>query len=94
MSHTAHQIENFREFAKAHLQNHNSELSTRYQNRNLASSDLRLDAYPEHQRIFQNELEDKIEELLTEDNQYLRPALNDMKERFIEKLKPDVHFRM
>lgn len=88
MSNSAQQIEIFREFAKKQLQTHTSELSTHYQNRELASNDLKQQAYQERQKIFQKELDDKVEELLTESNQFLRPALNDIKDKFIEKLQP------
>lgn len=87
MSNTAQQIEIYRHFAENELKNHAQELNTRYQNRELASNDLKLQALSEHQQIFQKELEDKIEEIITEENQYLKPALNDMKERFIEKMR-------
>lgn len=89
MSNTARQIEIFREFAEKELKNHNVELETHYQGRELASNDLKQQAYTGHKKIFEKQLADKIEELLTEDNQFLRPALNELKERFVEKLKPD-----
>ncbi|GAC1590115.1 MAG: hypothetical protein NVS3B8_03890 [Chitinophagaceae bacterium] len=90
MADSAQQIETFRDFAKEKFQNHSLELDTRYQNRELASDDLKQQAYQEHQKIFEKELADKIGELLTEDNQFLRPALIELKESFVEKLKPDM----
>ena len=90
MSNTAQQIETFRDFAEKELKNHAGELETRYQNRELASNNLLQEGYQEHQKIFEKELADKIEKLLTEDNQFLRPALIELKERFVEKLKADV----
>lgn len=90
MSTTADEIEVFRDYAKKKLENHKGELDTRYQNRELASIDLKEQAYKEHEQIFQRELSDKIEEIITKDNQFLRPALNDLKERFIEKLKSGI----
>lgn len=87
MSNIAQQIEIFRHFAENELKNHTAELNTRYQNHELASNDLKQQALSEHQQLFQKELEDKIEELLTVENQFLRPALSDMKERFMEKLR-------
>lgn len=44
MSDTAQQIERFRDFAKDRLQNHISELETRYQNRDHGSPDLKTQA--------------------------------------------------
>lgn len=91
MTDNAQQIETFRDFAKEKFQNHSFELDTRYQNRELASDDLKQQAYKEHKKIFQEELSEKIEELLNESNQFLRPALNHIKDKLIEKLTPDVH---
>ncbi len=88
MSNTAQQIEIFRDFAEKKLNDHTLELETHYQNRELASNDLKQQAYKEHRQLFEKELADKMEELLTNDNQFLRPALTELKERFIEKLKP------
>ena len=90
MSNTAQQIETFRDFAEKELNNHTGELETRYQNRELASNNLLQEAYKAHRKIFEKELADKIEELLTEENQFLRPALLELKERFVGKLKTDV----
>ena len=87
MSHTAQQIEIFRHFAEDELKNHTEELNTRYQNRELASNDLKQQSLKEHQQIFKKEMEEKIDELLTDENQYLRPALSGMTERFLEKLR-------
>ena len=87
MSNAAQQIEIFRHFAENELTNHTEELNTRYQNRELASNDLKQQSLKEHQQIFRKEIEEKIEELLTGENQYLRPALSDLKERFLEKLR-------
>lgn len=90
MSNTAQQIEIFREFAKKELRNHAFELETHYQNRELASNDLKEQAYKEHRQLLEKQLADKIEGLLTENNQFLRPALIELKERFVAKLKPGV----
>ncbi len=87
MSNPATQIEVFRDFAKNELKNHKHALETQYQNRELASNDLVKEGYSKHHQIFEKELTDKMEELLAKDNQFLRPALMDMKERFLEKLK-------
>jgi hypothetical protein len=81
----AREIENFRSFADTRLQNHISELETRYQNREPAS-DLKRQAYKEHQQIYQKELSGNMEELLTEKNQFIKPELSQLKDTFIAKL--------
>ncbi len=88
MNNPAQQIEIFRHYAEEELKNHTQELQTRYQNRELASEDLKQEAFEKHREIYNKELSDKIGELLTENNQFLKPALNDLKETFVEKLKP------
>ena len=86
MSDTAQQIERFRDFAKDRLQNHISELETRYQNRDLGSPDLKTQAYREHRQIFQKEMSDKMEELIKPGNEFLKPALGELRDRFLDKL--------
>ncbi len=87
MNNPAQQIEIFRHYAEEELKNHTQELQTHYQNRQLASEDLKQEALEKHREIYNKELLDKIGELITENNQFLRPALNDLKEKFAEKLK-------
>jgi hypothetical protein len=84
----AREIENFRIFADIRLQNHISELETRYQNRE-PEPDLKRQAYREHQQIYQKELSDKMEELLTEKNQFLKPELSQLRDTFVAKLNID-----
>lgn len=88
MNNPAEQIESFRQFAEEELKNHIQELQNHYQNRSLSSEELKQQAYAEHEEIYGKELSDKIDELITEDNQFLKPALKDLKEKFVEKLKP------
>ncbi len=88
MSNTAQQIETFRDYAEKQLKEHALEVETHYQNRELASNDLKHQAYKEHRQLFEKELANKMEELLIPNQQFLRPALTELKERFIEKLKP------
>ena len=90
MSNPAIQIEVFRDFAKSELKNHKCELETRSQNRELASDDLMQEAYSEHRQIFGKELTEKMEELITEDNRFLRPSLEEIKEKYVDKLKPSL----
>jgi polyhydroxyalkanoate synthesis regulator phasin len=82
------EIEHFTSFADTRLQNHTRELETRYQNREPVS-DLKRQAYKEHQQIYQKELSDKMEELLTEKNQFLKPELSQLKDTFVAKLDID-----
>ncbi|MEP7231592.1 MAG: hypothetical protein ABI691_15125 [Ginsengibacter sp.] len=88
MNSPAEQIESFRQFAEDELNNHIQELQTNYQNRGLASEELKQQAYAEHEEIYNKELSDKIDELITDSNQFLKPALKDLKDKFVEKLKP------
>jgi hypothetical protein len=82
------EIENFTSFAGTRLQNHIRELETRYQNRE-PEPDLKREGYREHQQIYQKELSDKMEELLTEKNQFLRPELSALRDTFLAKLDID-----
>lgn len=88
MNNPAEQIESFRQFAEEELENHIQELQTNYQNRGLASEELKQQAYAEHEEIYKKELSDKIDELVTDGNQFLKPVLKDTKDKFVEKLKP------
>lgn len=62
-------------------------MQTHYQNRQLASEDLKQEALEKYMEIYNKELLDKISELITENNQFLSPALNGLKEKFAGKLK-------
>ncbi|MDQ6761254.1 MAG: hypothetical protein M3015_01350 [Bacteroidota bacterium] len=90
MSNPAKQIEVFRDFAKNELENHLLELNTKYQNRKPAFDDLTKEAYSEHRQVLENELSEKIKELITEDNRFLRPSLEEIKEKYVDKLKPSL----
>ena len=90
MSNPAIQIEVFRDFAKNELKNHKCELETRSQNRELASDDLMQEAYSKHRQVLENELSEKMEELISEDNRFLRPALEEIREKYVGKLKPSL----
>jgi hypothetical protein len=54
-------------------------LQTNYQNRGPASEGLKQQAYAEHEEISRRKLSDKIDELITDGNQSLKSALNDIK---------------
>ena len=87
MNNPADQIESFRQFAKEDLKNHIQKLQSHYQNRGLASVELTQQAYREQEEIYRKELSDKIDELTAESYQFLKPALRDIKDKFVEKLK-------
>ncbi len=87
MANPSEQIESFRQFAEDELNNHIQELQTNYQNRGLASEELKQQAYAEHEKIYSKELSDKMDEFVTDGNQSLNPALTDIKDKFIEKIK-------
>lgn len=87
MNNPANQIEDFRAFAKNELKNHLHELNTKYQNQEPASIDLIQESYSKHYEIFKKELSEKMEEIITEDNRFLRPALEEIKEKYVGKLK-------
>lgn len=80
------QLQEFAEFAKSKFINHCEELQTTYQNRKVHPHDLQQ-AYLNHQQILEMELQDKIDELLTKENAYLGPSLNNIKDDYIDKLK-------
>lgn len=80
-------IKSFRQFAEDRLRNHFYELNTRYQNERLASDQLKLDAYHEHQKIFSDELDEKITDLLSEkDNAWLKGELENIKRDYLNQL--------
>jgi hypothetical protein len=92
MSDAAQQIEIFRDFAKNHLKIHSSQLNAPYQNQEPAFLKLGHEAYRERQQIFEKELTEKIDQIITDENQFLRPALEELKNRFMEKLRPGVNY--
>jgi hypothetical protein len=82
------EVEEFSAFANTRLQNHIRELETRYQGRE-PEPDLKREGYRAHQQIYQEELSDKMEELLTEKNQFLKPELSALRDTFLAKLDID-----
>jgi superoxide dismutase len=87
MSKPAKQIEDFRSFAKKELKNHLLELKTKYQNREPASKDIKQEAYREHRQIFVKKLTEKMEAILADENRFLQPALNEIKEKYVQELQ-------
>jgi len=86
------QLREFEEFAKSKFVNHNEELRTTYQNLRVHPNDLKQ-AYQAHQQILEMELQDKIDELLTKENAFLGPVLNDIKDDYVNQLKADRYER-
>jgi hypothetical protein len=82
------ELKEFMEFAQDKFMNHKEELEICYQCRRIASNDLRH-AYLSHQQILEMELLDKIDELLTIENVFLKPMLYSIKDKYIEKLKQE-----
>lgn len=77
----------FKQFAEKELKNHIAELNTRYQNEPLASKKLNQEAYEAHQKIYNQELEEKIQSLLSEKNNVvLKGELENLKREFVQKL--------
>jgi adenylyl- and sulfurtransferase ThiI len=83
----AQQIEIFRHYAQEELKNHTLELQMYYQNRQPISEDLKQVVLEKYMGIYNKKLLNKISELITENNQFLRSALNSLKEKFAGKLK-------
>ncbi len=80
-------VEVFHQFAEDELKNHFAELSTRYENEPLGSKELKRQAYEAHQKIYNEELEEKIQSLLsTENNGDLKGELEDLKRTYVTKL--------
>jgi adenylyl- and sulfurtransferase ThiI len=83
----AQQIEIFRHYAEEELKNHTLELQMYYQNRQPISEDLKQVVLEKYMGIYNKKLLNKISELITENNQFLKSALNGLKEKFAGKLK-------
>ncbi len=82
-------LETFRMYAETELENHKRELQTRYQDRELSSDDLKEEAYRKQREIFEKELSEKMMELSGENNQFLHASLTGLKEKFVDRLRPE-----
>ena len=81
------EVEVFHQFAEDKLKNHLAEQNTHYQNEPLGSKELKHQAYEEHQQIYAQELEDKLQSLLSpENNAWLKGELENLKHNYISKL--------
>ena len=86
MSDDKNQTEIFTQFAKERLDNHLAELQTKYENK-TPSKELMQEAYDNHKKIFEEELQEKIQSLSGEiDNPNQKEKLEEIKHSFIEKL--------
>ncbi len=72
----------FEQFATVRLKNHLAELNTRYQNEATDKQTLEK-AYSEHKEIFSRELDEKIKDLISGQNdQWLHTALQNKKSTY------------
>ncbi len=80
-------IEKFNRYAKHTLENHLSELKTRYENEPMSSREMVADAYKAHQKIYRNELEGKIKLLLEDEkDDSAKSELEKSRDTFLSKL--------
>ena len=80
-------VQQFEQFAKERLRNHLAELNTRYENER-PSKELLQQAYKEHREIFKKELDEKIQSLLSsENNSGLTENLDNIKDTSLSKLE-------
>ena len=87
MDQDANQWETFHRYAETELENHQAELATRYQNRELSSAELQAEALAAQRGLFEKELTEKMEALLTGGDSPLRSALEEVRDEFLKKLK-------
>jgi len=80
------EVEEFKQFAEKELKNHLAELNIRYQNEALSPKELKQQAYKEHQKIYNQELEDEIQSLLSKGNLQMKDELESLKYFYVIKL--------
>lgn len=87
MENNNHAVQQFEQFAKDRLSNHLAELNTRYENEK-PGKELLQKAYKEHREIFKKELEEKIQSLLSsENNSGMKENLENIKDNYLSKLQ-------
>ncbi|GHB87616.1 hypothetical protein [Persicitalea jodogahamensis] len=79
--------ETFRKYAEERLEIHQRELATRYQDRALASADLKVEALQAQRGIFEKELSEKVQEISQKSDDPVRPSLELLKNEYVEKLE-------
>ena len=78
----------FKQFAQERLNNHLLELETRYENQAMSSKETVADAYKAHQKIYGNELDEKIKSLFeSQKNDQAIRDLEEMRNTFYDKLR-------
>jgi hypothetical protein len=79
-------IDVFHQFAEDRLKNHFEELKTRYENESLGSDRLKRQAYMDHQKIYSQELDEKIKYLLNDPgNVWLKGEMENLKHTYVAK---------
>lgn len=87
MERNANSTQMFQQFAEDRLKNHLAELNTRYENERLASQELKQRAYRDHQKIYEKELDEKMDSLLShENNEWLKGELENLKHNYVGQL--------
>jgi hypothetical protein len=80
-------FQQFEQFAQKSLSNHLSEINTGYEDENPDKQTLQQ-AYQEHSAIFNNELDEKIQSLLSsESHSGLKENLEKVRDAYIWKLE-------
>ena len=79
------QITYFQNYAEGKLQDHIEDIETQYKHRETSVEQKRT-AYKRHQKIFENELSKKVDQLAPLDFDYIRLALGSMKHFYAKRL--------
>ena len=87
MENQTESVQQFEQFAKERLSNHQAELNTRYENEKPDKEVLRQ-AFKEHREIFNTELDEKTQSLLSsESNREMKENLENIKDTYLSKLQ-------
>lgn len=79
-------MQDFEQFATDRLNNHIAELNTRYENEAIDKQTLEK-TYNEHKKIYSQELDEKIKELSSGQNdQWLHTELQNQKSSYVNQL--------
>lgn len=82
-------MQDFEQYATGRLNNHIAQLNTRYENQAIDKETIEK-AYSEYTEIFSQELDEKIRELSSGQNdQWLHTELQNQKHSFLSKLNTD-----
>jgi len=77
----------FRQFAEERFNTHFNELNTKYQNQSVERTTMKK-AFDDHRKIFQNELDQKIQSLIPGgENRWLEGELGNLKQMYMAKLE-------